>query len=82
MIEASELFGERIMRAVNEAARVLGCEEGIYYCGELPDHPPEGYYYAIFANGEMVRGEYPEGTEALVTARVPGGEARHYQLLS
>lgn len=82
MTTAEDLFGEKIMRAADEARRLLGhSEDGMVYRGELPDHAPECDFYAIFEDGSMVRGEYPEGTEAIVSAGEPGGSARHYQLL-
>lgn len=82
MTTGEDLFGEKIMRSADEAARLLGCrEEGMVYCGELPDHAPECDDFAIFEDGTMVRGEYPEATEAIVAAGEPGDSVRHYQHL-
>lgn len=78
MTTAEDLFGEKIMRAVDEAAERMGCR-AVCYCGELPDEEPDGVYYAVFEDGSSVKGEYPEDTEALVVAN--GENARHYQLL-
>lgn len=78
MTTAEDLFGEKIMRAVHEAVRMMDCR-GMCYCGELPDKEPEGEYYAILEDGSMVANAYPEETEALVVAN--GEEAKHYQLL-
>lgn len=78
MTTGEDLFGEKIMRAADEAVRLMGCR-GLYYCGELPDEEPEGAYYAILEDGAMVASEYPENTQALVVAN--GEDAKHYQLL-
>lgn len=78
MTTGEDLFGQKIMRAADEAVRLMDCS-GLYYCGELPDEEPEGAYYAIFKDGGMVKGEYPENTQALVVAN--GEDAKHYQLL-
>ena len=78
MTTSEDLFGDKIMRAADEAVRLMGCS-GLYYSGELPDEEPEGAYYAILEDGALVAGEYPKNTEALVVAN--GADAKHYQLL-